>query len=104
MLQVGEVPRVLLDDQGTSTSSPVDVAHLKLTGQIRLPAGAQVASGGVDTDEIDPVSCASTRIQGLYICGEMLDIDGTCGGWNLQFAWSTGTLAGMAAGEYVCSD
>ncbi|MDD6346393.1 MAG: aminoacetone oxidase family FAD-binding enzyme [Lachnospiraceae bacterium] len=65
---------------------------------------AQVASGGVDTGEIDPVSCASTRIQGLYICGEMLDIDGTCGGWNLQFAWSTGTLAGMAAGEYVCSD
>ncbi|WP_249356051.1 Ig-like domain-containing protein, partial [Cellulosimicrobium cellulans] len=45
--------RVLLDDQGTSTSSPVDVAHLKLTGQIRLPAGAQVASGGATTAILD---------------------------------------------------
>ncbi|WP_158068943.1 Ig-like domain-containing protein [Cellulosimicrobium sp. CUA-896] len=45
--------RVLLDDGGTSTASPVDVAHLELSGQVRLPAGAQVASGGATTAVLD---------------------------------------------------
>lgn len=45
--------RVLLDDGGTSTASPVDVAHLELSGQVRLPAGAQVASGGATTAILD---------------------------------------------------
>lgn len=45
--------RVLLDDGGTSTASPVDVAHLELSGQVRLPPGAQVASGGATTAILD---------------------------------------------------
>src|SRR5690606_16438031 len=45
--------RVLLDDQGTGSASPVDIAHLKLSGQVRLPAGAQVASGGATTAVLD---------------------------------------------------
>jgi len=45
--------RVLLDDDGTSTASPVDIAHLELSGQVRLPAGAQVASGGATTAILD---------------------------------------------------
>ena len=45
--------RVLLEDAGTGTASPVDVAHLKLDGQVRLPAGAQVASGGATTAILD---------------------------------------------------
>ncbi|NDO89610.1 tandem-95 repeat protein, partial [Cellulosimicrobium cellulans] len=45
--------RVLLDDAGTGSASPVDVAHLKLSGQVRLPAGAQVASGGATTAVLD---------------------------------------------------
>ncbi|WP_285821159.1 Ig-like domain-containing protein [Cellulosimicrobium sp. Marseille-Q4280] len=45
--------RVLLDDEGTSTASPVEVAHLTLDGQVRLPAGAQVASGGATTAVLD---------------------------------------------------
>lgn len=60
---------------------------------------AQVCSGGVKTDEINPTSCESALVKNLYITGEMLDIDGDCGGWNLQFAWATGALAGRAAAK-----
>ncbi len=76
------------------------VAALK---EFRIPTGkprgfeeAVVAAGGVDTDEIDPATMESRRVKGLYITGELLDIDGDSGGFNLQFAWSTGAIAGMA--------
>ncbi len=60
---------------------------------------AQVCAGGVSTKEIDSQSCASKLVPGLYITGEMLDIDGDCGGWNLQFAWATGAIAGKDAAQ-----
>ena len=60
---------------------------------------AQVAAGGIATGETDPATMASKLVPGLYLTGELLDIDGDCGGWNLQFAWSTGYLAGQAASE-----
>ncbi len=56
---------------------------------------AVVAAGGVDTDEVDPATMESRKVKGLHITGELLDIDGDSGGFNLQFAWSTGALAGM---------
>ncbi|QHQ62432.1 aminoacetone oxidase family FAD-binding enzyme [Anaerocolumna sedimenticola] len=59
---------------------------------------AQVSAGGVDTADINPVSLESKLMKGLYITGELLDVDGTCGGYNLQWAWSTGALAGMNCG------
>ena len=63
-------------------------------------AQAQVCSGGVDTDEVDAVTMESRLAKGLYFAGELLDIDGTCGGYNLQWAWSSGAAAGIhAAGE-----
>lgn len=55
---------------------------------------AQVTCGGVVTDDICPDTLESKHIKGLYIIGEMLDVDGMCGGYNLQFSWSTGILAG----------
>ena len=58
---------------------------------------AQVCQGGVDTREIDPLTMRSLRCPGLYLTGELLDVDGTCGGYNLQWAWTSGTLAGRAA-------
>ncbi len=60
---------------------------------------AQACSGGVPLREIDK-NCMSLRSPGLYICGEMLDVDGKCGGYNLQWAWTTGYIAGKAAGTY----
>ena len=56
---------------------------------------AQVVAGGVDTTEIDPCTMASRLVPGLYFAGEVLDIDGICGGYNLQWAWSSGHLAGQ---------
>ena len=58
---------------------------------------AQVCAGGVDPREVRPDTLESRIAPGLYLAGELLDIDGPCGGYNLQWAWSSGYLAGMAA-------
>ena len=60
---------------------------------------AQVTRGGVPLDEIDADTMESKIVKGLYITGELLDIDGMCGGYNLHFAWSSGMLAGNAVTE-----
>lgn len=54
----------------------------------------EVASGGVDVSEIDKRSMCSKKQKGLYFCGEVLDVDGDCGGFNLHFAWASGYAAG----------
>lgn len=58
---------------------------------------AQITAGGVSTSEIDNKTMESKKIRGLYIVGELLDIDGDCGGYNLQWAWSSGYIAGTNA-------
>ncbi|MGM9615540.1 MAG: NAD(P)/FAD-dependent oxidoreductase [Oscillospiraceae bacterium] len=58
---------------------------------------AQVTAGGIETAGFDPATMESRLVPGLYACGEVLDIDGDCGGYNLQWAWSSGRLAGLAA-------
>ena len=60
---------------------------------------AQVTAGGVLTEQFDPDTMESKLVPGLYACGEVLDIDGDCGGYNLQWAWSSGRLAGCNAGK-----
>lgn len=72
--------------------------------QLTEPMGmdsAQVTAGGVITHEFDPATMESRLVPGLYACGEVLDIDGDCGGYNLQWAWSSGTVAGRNAGEVL---
>ena len=59
---------------------------------------AQVTAGGICTSEFDCTSMESRLVPGLYACGEVLDVDGDCGGYNLQWAWSSGRLAGLHAG------
>ena len=59
---------------------------------------AQVTAGGVYTSEFDAATMESKLVPGLYACGEVLDVDGDCGGFNLQWAWSSGLLAGSSAG------
>lgn len=58
---------------------------------------AQVTAGGVATDEVDATTLQSKKVKGIYFTGEVLDVDGDCGGYNLQWAWSTGYVAGMSA-------
>ena len=55
---------------------------------------AQICCGGVDTAQVNPITLESAMHKGLYFAGELLDIDGPCGGYNLQWAWSSGAVAG----------
>lgn len=56
---------------------------------------AQVTAGGLQTAAFDPHTMQSRLVPHLYACGEVLDVDGECGGYNLQWAWSSGRLAGL---------
>lgn len=58
---------------------------------------AQICCGGVDTTEINPDTLESNYVPGIYFAGELLDVDGICGGYNLQWAWSSGFVAGKEA-------
>lgn len=58
---------------------------------------AQVCCGGIDTAEVNPETLESRYVSGLYFAGEILDVDGMCGGYNLQWAWASGHVAGKAA-------
>lgn len=58
---------------------------------------AQTTAGGISLEEIDPPTMEVKKVPGLYLTGELLDVDGICGGYNLQWAWTTGYLAGKAA-------
>jgi predicted flavoprotein YhiN len=69
---------------------------LEVTGH-RPYEEAIITAGGVDTREVDPRTMASRLVDGLYLAGEVLDVDGDTGGYNLQSAFSTGWVAGRAA-------
>ena len=69
----------------------------------RPMAEAIITVGGIELKEIDPKTMASKRANGLYFAGEMLDVDGYTGGYNLQAAFSTGWTAGEAAAEFVAN-
>jgi predicted Rossmann fold flavoprotein len=60
---------------------------------------AQVTGGGVTVEEVNPETMGSKIVPHLYFAGEILDVDGDCGGYNLQWAWSSGYLAGKSAVE-----
>jgi len=62
---------------------------------------AQVTKGGIKTSELSPDTMMSKKSDGLFICGEVLDIHGDCGGYNLHLAFTTGRIAGNSAGKYL---
>ncbi|QGU96673.1 aminoacetone oxidase family FAD-binding enzyme [Clostridium bovifaecis] len=64
---------------------------------------AQVTAGGVNTLEVDSNTLQSKVIPDLYFCGEVLDVDGDCGGFNLQWAWASGFVAGKNAAEKIAA-
>lgn len=61
--------------------------------------GAQVTAGGIAAQEVDTATFALRRLPGIYAVGEVLDVDGDCGGFNLQFAWSSAYVAARAIAE-----
>ncbi|NQT26188.1 NAD(P)/FAD-dependent oxidoreductase [candidate division KSB1 bacterium] len=62
-------------------------------------SSAQVTAGGIVTDEVYPSTLESKLVPGLYFAGEIMDVDGDCGGYNLQWAWSSGWVAGKSAAD-----
>lgn len=64
---------------------------------VRGFADAQVSCGGIRAEEIEPRTMELKKVRGLYVCGEIVNVDGDCGGYNLQWAWSSGVKAGISA-------
>ncbi|MBK5241172.1 NAD(P)/FAD-dependent oxidoreductase [Clostridium sp.] len=62
-------------------------------------ANAQVTAGGINTKEINADTLESNIVSNLFFAGEVLDVDGDCGGYNLQWAWSSGAIAGKSASK-----
>ncbi len=81
-------------DEITRLCIAIKAFTLNVTGTMSWN-NAQVTAGGIITDQIDPESFECKKIKGFYITGELLDIDGDCGGFNLQWAWSSGYIAGL---------
>ena len=62
---------------------------------------AQVCQGGVTRDAVDPETLMARKIPGLFLAGEILDVDGPCGGMNLMWAWASGRLAAVSVSAYL---
>ena len=107
----GRLGRVVAKSVGIGESMPLsglrdrDISRLaaaakdfrfEITGNMGFD-GAQVTAGGIRTRDFDPVTLESRLVPGLFACGEVLDVDGDCGGYNLQWAWSSGRAAGLSA-------
>ena len=84
----------LTDDDLRRIAAQATGFTLPITGTCGFDQ-AQVTAGGLQTGEFDPRTMQSRLVPGLYACGEVLDVDGDCGGFNLQWAWSSGWLAGQ---------
>lgn len=103
--------RVVVQEAGLSLAAPLGTLSEKMLRSVAVrlqdfvfpltePMGmdcAQVTAGGVRTEEFFPDTLESRLCPGLYACGEVLDVDGDCGGYNLQWAWSSGYVAGSSA-------
>ena len=97
----------LTENQPVSSLTDQDIHNAAWTAKhfeagLTEPLGmdsAQVTAGGILTEEFNAHTMESKLVPGLYACGEVLDIDGDCGGYNLQWAWSSGRLAGAHAGK-----
>lgn len=95
----GEAPlRSLRDRDRGRLIHAVFEAPLGVTGVVGYKK-AEVTAGGVDLKEVRVATMESRLVPGLYFAGEILDVDGRIGGFNFQWAWSTGTIAGRAAAK-----
>jgi predicted Rossmann fold flavoprotein len=93
----GELAHVTRDDRRRLVHA-LTAWPLPVTG-CRGYSHAEATAGGVTLDEVDPATMESRRCPGLYLVGEMLDVDGRIGGFNFQWAWSSAYVAGQAIGR-----
>ena len=93
-----ESARELSNREAEELCRVIKALEIPLTEPLGMDS-AQVTAGGVLTAQFDENTMESRIIPGLYACGEVLDIDGDCGGYNLQWAWSSGRMAGLHAGK-----
>ena len=100
-IKLSRIPR----DQKAGTFTEDEIIRLvRLVKHFEVPVKAtnsyeqaQVCCGGIDTAEVDSGTLESRCVPGLYFAGEILDVDGMCGGYNLQWAWASGYTAGKEA-------
>ena len=97
-ISLGDSPKKLTQEQIEDLAHIVKGLRVDITGSKSFEQ-AQVCAGGVDTREIDPDTMESKLVEGVYFAGELIDIDGMCGGYNLQWAWSSGYVAGVHAAK-----
>ncbi len=100
----GELPGEMTKEGKRKTALELSRLMKRLTCSVtgtKTFQQAQVTAGGVDTAQIDSSTMGSKLVNGLYFAGEIMDIDGICGGYNLHWAWASGQRAGKSAAEYV---
>lgn len=90
----------LSESEMKTLSVSIKMLEIKVVGTMPLQ-NAQITIGGAATDQFDPVTMNSKICKGLFACGEVLDIDGDCGGYNLQWAWASGFAAAKGAVSYI---
>lgn len=105
-LLIGFLPQKLADVVAERVNSVEEAIHIIKEFDVRIKetmdfSHAQVCTGGVDCTELDSATMESRVVPGVYICGELVDVDGACGGYNLQWAWSSGYLAGISAAKEI---
>lgn len=89
-----------LNDLTTEQCEQICSLIKKFEAEVKDTAGfdnAQVTCGGVSKIEVNFKNMSSKICKGLYLAGEIVDVDGICGGYNLQWAWSSGYIAGISA-------
>lgn len=97
-LKMNDDIKKLTDADIKRIASKVKLYRTKCAGTMSWN-NAQVTAGGINTCDFSADSMESKLVKGLYAAGEVLDIDGDCGGYNLQWAWSSGYIAGKSACE-----
>jgi len=97
-ISLGDSPKKLSDEQIERLATIAKGLRVDITGSKSFEQ-AQVCAGGVDTEEICAETMESKIVPGVYFAGELVDIDGMCGGYNLQWAWSSGYVAGLHAAK-----
>ena len=102
-LLIGLLPRKMIDVLVKKTYEPEKIAERLKDWQVPVKGAyalqqAQICSGGVDPRELTE-QLESWLHPSIYFTGEVIDVDGPCGGYNLQWAWSSGAVAGRAAAE-----
>ena len=97
-LPLGRAADTLSEKEVAAIAATIKGWEFSVSGTKGL-AAAQVTAGGIATAGFDPVTMESRRVPGLYAAGEVLDIDGECGGFNLQWAWSSAFAAVTAMAE-----